>query len=320
MNYSSCVEKARRLDQQRQVMAANTDCQRLRHKLFEAFGIGQDELERCQEHEATEMRAFLERGAVNHRSNWCGRTAARTTCSPASCEAFRIWSTRNDFQKPIVHYVGCRIMLDVASIINTNSYTPVTDSVNEAYIKSDQPSSMHNFVKGYLITTNKLFSLYSQYFSASFFFPFPLTSKTDLLLDASTVLQPNGMYTIALSFTPLAQTRASFVLSAGLQFGVIVPPPPPANTKVYLASPTSQAQYIISHEARVGPFDFFGAFDFGDINNEITLSYSGLRLPAGLSCVFIVSVYGLVLTNSDNGSVLLDFEVATLESTFQPST
>lgn len=301
-NSLSGIEKARRLNHQRQAIAANADCQRLRSHMLKAVGIDQCEVERCRERDITEMRAFLEKEghAIVDQSGIVAKRHTQLACQRH--EGLCTYGQLGTFAQP-----QSFITLDIADLILKEPASPITAPGFELDIKSDPPASMNNFVKGYAFAEGELAAQGPQ-FRADFLFHW--TTEVDVLLNAVTFVQLNGMYGVYDAWTPFDDTFTCVSLSSSLRY--FVPPPP---FKGNLTSTSTQTQDNIDHCVEVGPFDFLGKADFGNYSDEFTLYDNNFfKLPAGYTIIFVVSVIGKLFTGfhgfgdfPPNCSLQLDF-------------
>ena len=113
----SSIEKAKRLTQQRQALASNVDCQRVRNRLLEAIRIDQSDVDRCRQREA--MQTFLkkeEREIINEAATIAQRhdRLARQRHTNISAP-----DKIGNFVKPYDY-----ISLDTARLIQSRGSTP----------------------------------------------------------------------------------------------------------------------------------------------------------------------------------------------------
>ena len=288
----SFIEKAKRLSQYRQDLAANTDCQQLRSRVLAAAGIDQCELERCTKHEAKEMRAFLEReeraivdqsGVIAQQHNQLARQRPKmlTHLGAFANSAYLI-------------------TLDVADRIDL----PWGNERGEGFerdARSDPPASMHNFVKAYQRIDrqeeygNRFCFPVDIPFFADFYFHW--RTDVDVELNVLTFVQLNGKRYQGLDWSAFGGSGICVKYRSSLKY--FIPPPnfdPDHNSEGYLISNLDSTSSQLSDQtdlctADIGWADFQGVVDHGPINDDVELfDNSHFRLPAGYAIIFVVRV------------------------------
>lgn len=287
---SSAIEKPREHEQS---LVVSADCQDLLDRMLAVVGINQIEMEQRSERHANEIRAIFkkEKDAFIDQSGVIGQQ----------------YKKRNRQLQGMFSHLGTfaksqsLVRLDVAdAIIFNNSELP-----GKRLLKSDPPASNHNFVKAYMFDFTPFHSgprfciPHSFDFSADFYFHW--TADVDVYLNAVTFVQPNGTYYVNSQWDPFFSNKNCVTFSSSLRY--FVPPPnfdPHQNSEGYLisnlANTSSQLSDQIVHCVDAGPFDFFGNFKYGYLNDEFTLfDNSQFYLPAGYTIIFVVEVKGLFL-------------------------